>query len=82
MALYFFNADNGGHFVDSDGIEFADDDAARDAAIQGMADLAREQAPRNGERQKNITMWVLNEKGETVLQLALSFAARRGPTSN
>lgn len=58
---------------DDEGLEFANAQAARDEASRAMADLAKDYLP-GGEPQKNITMWVRNERGEPVLQLALSFA--------
>lgn len=74
MPRYFFDTDDGRLAVrDDEGLQFPDDQAARDEASRAMADLAKDYLP-GGEAQKNITMWVRNERGEPVLQLALSFA--------
>lgn len=76
MPLYFFDTDNGTHLHrDEVGTDLLDDQAARDEGIHALAEMGRDYIP-NGTAQKNITMWVRNEKGETILHLALSFAVR------
>ncbi len=40
-----------------------------------MGELAKDYLP-GGDPQKNITMWIRNEKGEAILQLAMTFAIR------
>jgi hypothetical protein len=74
MARYFFDTDDGDKaFRDEIGSELPDDQAARNEASHALAELARDYIP-SGVPQKNVTMWVRNEQGEPVLQLALSFA--------
>lgn len=74
MVRYFFDIDAGAtQYHDQIGLELADEQAARDEASRALAELAKEYLP-GGEPQKNITMWVRNEDGSALLQLALSFA--------
>jgi hypothetical protein len=74
MALYFFDTDNGKDRIrDDTGTELADDQSARDEATFAIAEMAKDWIPRDGP-QKNITMWVRNEAGETILVLTLNFA--------
>ena len=78
MPRYFFDTDDGTTRRDDDeGTELVDDQAARDEAVQAMAEMASEYLPRTSEPQKNITMWVRNEAGDTILQLALSFSVHQ-----
>jgi hypothetical protein len=76
MSHYFFDTDYGSRLHrDEIGTDLPDDQAARDEGIHAMAEMGRDYIP-NGTPQKNITMWVRNEKGDTILHLALSFAVR------
>ncbi|WP_172122419.1 MULTISPECIES: hypothetical protein [unclassified Devosia] len=76
MPLYFFDTDDGDVlFRDEIGSDLASDHAARDEASSALAELAKDHIP-GAYPQKNITMWVRNEEGEPILQLALSFAIR------
>jgi hypothetical protein len=74
MATYYFDTDNGTDRVHDDtGTELDDDQAARDEATFAIAEMAKDWIPRDGP-QKNITMWVRTETGETILVLTLNFA--------
>ncbi len=76
MPLYFFDTDDGTNSLhDTVGTECADDQAARDVGARAMGELAKDYLP-GGDPQKNITMWIRNEKGEAILQLAMTFAIR------
>ena len=76
MARYYFDSDDGQTtFRDEVGSDLADDQAARNEATLTLAEMAKHYIP--GEApQKNLTMWVRNEQGEALLQVALSFAIR------
>jgi len=74
VPLYFFDTDDGKTlFRDDEGSELPDDQAARNEASLALAELAKDYIPR-GAPQKNITMWVRNAQGQSVLKLALTFA--------
>jgi hypothetical protein len=76
MPLYFFDTDDGETQVRDDiGLEFADDQAARDEASRALAQIALEYVP-NHLPQHNITMWVRSADGEPLLQLAMTFAIK------
>ena len=76
MPLYYFDTDDGHKtFRDEVGTELPDDQEARNEGSRAMGELAREFIP-GGDPQKNITMWVRNEKGEAVVQLSMSFAIK------
>jgi hypothetical protein len=76
LPLYFFDTDDGATlFRDEIGLEFANDQEARDQASAALGELAKEYLP-GGPPQKNLTMWVRNEQGHAVLQLCFSFAVR------
>jgi hypothetical protein len=76
MPRYFFDTDDGATlFRDDIGSDLADDQAARDEGALTIAELAKSFIP-GGPPQKNITMWVRNEEGDAVMQLAMSFAIR------
>lgn len=76
MPVYFFDTDDGKTlFRDEVGLELVDDQAARDQGSVAMGELAKEYLP-GGAPQKNITMWIRNEKGQAVLQLSFSFAIK------
>jgi hypothetical protein len=78
MPRYFFDTDDGlRRDADDIGVELADDQAARDAGARALGEMAREYLPRSSEPQKNITIWVRNEAGEAILQLALTFAVQQ-----
>lgn len=50
MPQYLFDLISGDkHQVDLAGVELPDDDAARDAALRSLADLARQDIPRGGD---------------------------------
>jgi hypothetical protein len=74
MPRYFFDTDDGeARFRDEDGLEFSDDQAARDEASRALAELALQYVP-SDVPQRNLTMWVRREDGEPLLQLAMTFA--------
>jgi hypothetical protein len=74
MALYYFDTDNSMERLrDDTGTELADDQAARDEAMIAIAEMSKDWIPKDGP-QKNITMWVRNSTGETILVLTLNFA--------
>jgi hypothetical protein len=76
MPHYFFDTDDGAtQFRDELGLELSDDQAARDEASRALAELALEYVP-GGAPQKNLTMWVRDERGEPLLQLSMSFAVK------
>ena len=76
MPRYFFDIDDGVFATrDEDGLELPDDQAARNEASRALAEMARRYIP-NDEPQKNIIMWVRDESGEPLLQLALTFAVK------
>ena len=78
MPRYFFDTDDGEKRHDDDeGTELADDQAARDEAVQAMAEIASDYLPGTAGPQKNITMWIRNEADDTILQLALAFTIHR-----
>ena len=82
MPRYFFDTDDGHARLDDEvGLELTDDQAARDAATRAMGEMAREYLPRSDSPQRNITIWVRNEAGDTILHLALSFAIHQ-PTGS
>jgi hypothetical protein len=75
LARYFFDIDAGTQRYDDElGTELADDQAARDEATRAMAEMAGDYLPGSTQAQQDITMWVRNEEGDTILQLALSFS--------
>jgi predicted transcriptional regulator YheO len=74
MPLYFFDSDDGtNRFSDHEGTDLTDDAVARDEATQAMAELAKDHLPGSGP-QKNITMWVRDSTGKTVMVLTLNFS--------
>lgn len=76
MPLYFFDTDDGDtQLRDETGLELPDDEAARDEGTRAMGEMAKDHL-RGSPPQKNITMWVRNHNGETVMQLALTFAVQ------
>jgi len=76
VPVFFFDTDDGQTtFRDDVGTELPDQEAARDEASHALAELAKEYLP-GGAPQKNITMWVRDQNGEAVMQLALSFAVK------
>jgi hypothetical protein len=58
---------------DEVGLEFANDQAARDEGTRAIVEMASDYLP-SPEPQKNITMWVRNAGGTPLLQLSISFA--------
>lgn len=76
MPHYYFDTDDGTElFRDELGLDLADDQAARDEGTRAMGDMARDYL-RSGPPQKNIAIWVRDEQGNALLQLALNFAIR------
>jgi hypothetical protein len=73
MPLYFFHTHDGGHHVDDDGTEFADDAAARDEAIV-LAGAVLKDLGAGFWAGQDWSMRVEGETGETVCQLL--FTAR------
>ena len=82
--LFRFGADEGTKpMCDQIGLEFPDDQAEHEGATEAMGEMARDFLPQAGSP-KNITMWVRNQQGKPVLQVALTFTAapaRRGSTA-
>lgn len=73
MPLYFFDSYDGqSRFVDNDGTELANDDAARQEAVQAMAEMVKDAIPENGPR-KDITMVVRTSAGEALMELTINF---------
>jgi hypothetical protein len=72
--MYYFDTDDGHKtFQDEIGLDLDDDQMARDEASRALAALAKEYVP-GPVAQKNLTMRVRDERGESLLQLSLSFA--------
>jgi hypothetical protein len=76
MALYFFDTDDGEtQFRDEIGVEFDDDQAARNEGSRAIAEMAQEYVA-GGPPQKNITMWIRNADGTALLEMSISFAIK------
>ena len=76
MPRYYFDTDDGAEQLrDEVGLELGDDQAARDEAARGLADMAKEYLP-GGAPQRNMTVWVRDGSGEALLQVSCSFAVR------
>ncbi|MDP4002321.1 hypothetical protein [Methylobacterium sp. NEAU K] len=71
MARYFFDIHDGTIQFDEDGTECATLEAARAQAMRLLPDLAREEAPREGDRQ-NYTVLVTDEDHRPVYSATLS----------
>ena len=83
MPRFYFPSSNQSSFVDDpDGVEFDTVEQARDAAIEALAEMARDLFP--GPRPARVlTMGVLDEHGAPLMELRVSFevtpAARIAP---
>lgn len=76
MPRYFFNTRDGSRRHEDDtGLELPDDHSARDHAIQGLSDLAREIIPQSGDLAGEIKMWVVDDMSRAVVTLTMSFEA-------
>ena len=74
MPRYFFDTDDGAApFMDDEGSELPDDQAARHEASRTMAEMAKDHIP-SGAPQQHITIRVRDEHGEALVRLDLSFA--------
>ena len=81
MPHYYFDTQDGDEdFRDELGLDLEDDQAARDEAARGLAEMAKDYLPGSG-LQRNMTIWVRDDRGETVLQVSCAFAVKalRGP---
>ena len=70
---YFFDIKNGGLQRDKVGTECADLDAVRIAAMKVLPDIAREDIPKDGDRQM-FTVVVRDEDGRAVYTATLNFS--------
>jgi hypothetical protein len=76
MPRYFFDTDDGEKVhCDDEGLDFADDQRARDEASRALAQMASRYIPRETP-QRDVMMWVRDEDGELILQLAMTFAIK------
>lgn len=74
MPRFFFDTfDDNSLRRDADGTEFADLEAARDATMRYLPDIARDEIPHNGDRRSFVVL-VRNEDGEAVYSATLAFA--------
>jgi hypothetical protein len=72
MPRYFFDSADGEYFVrDDGGLEFEGIEAARQAATEGLADLARDALKSPDRREMSIE--IRDENGRKVLRLRLQF---------
>ena len=70
---YFFDIHNGGPKRDDTGTECADLDAVRQQALRTLPEIAREEIPRDGDRQ-TFTVLVTDDDGHPVYSGTLSYA--------
>ena len=76
MPRYFFDTDDGTEQLrDEVGLELAGDQAARDEATRGLAEMAKDYLP-GGPPQRSLAVWVRCETGDAVLQVSCNFAVQ------
>ncbi|MDR7037054.1 MULTISPECIES: DUF6894 family protein [Methylobacterium] len=73
MPRYFFDVVDGGPHRDDTGSECATLDEVRDAAIQVLPDIAREQIRADGDR-RFFTVVARDEEGRAIYTATLGFA--------
>lgn len=72
MPRYYFDTNDGtGMVEDEDGIELASLEAARNSAIAGIVDLARDYIP--GADRKELAVEVRDEANDRLLRASLRF---------
>jgi hypothetical protein len=72
MPCYFFDIDNGEqHARDDEGLEFADQKAARDNAVSALPDIPRDAMPDGSQRDFAVTM--RDQSGTAIFRATLSF---------
>lgn len=79
MPMFYFDVNDGELLQRDDiGSEFADERAARQEATCTLAEMAKSYVP-CAMQHRDITMWVRNEVGEAICQVAMTFAVRDVP---
>lgn len=73
MPLYFFDIVDGGSQRDDIGTECATHDEVRQAAMQALPDVAREQIPADGD-QRTFTVVARSESGEAIYTATLIYS--------
>lgn len=68
---YFFDSRDGDFVRDDEGLEFDGIERARDEAMRGLADLAREAIPKSTRRE--LAVDVRDEAGRQLLRVSLWF---------
>lgn len=75
MALFFFDIDDGKYStIDPEGMEFADREAARHAAVAALAGIARDELP-NGEN-CSFKAVIRDSAGRAIFEARLEFTSR------
>ena len=73
MQRYFFNIHDGAEsFVDDTGTELSDDKSARQEAIETLAQVARDELPRDGDR-TDISVHVTDSDGKPLFAVRIDF---------
>ena len=78
MPRYFIDAHDGDYpHRDEDGHDLPDDEAARQAALDALPDMARDKLP-DGDR-RVFTATARDEHGTVVYSASMTLEGRRGP---
>ena len=80
MPRFYIDTSDQEHFVrDEDGYEFPDVEAAKNAAVDALPDMARDELP-DGEGRTFIAV-VRDEQGRTLVQATMTFASPGSPAA-
>ena len=74
MPRFFFDTSDGSIIKDEEGTEFANAHLARDAAIEALPDIAREEMIKHDSRA--VVMLMRDESGQAVFTASLTLTAK------
>ncbi|MDB5624069.1 MAG: hypothetical protein JWR39_2632 [Devosia sp.] len=78
MQRFFFDVDDGQFHEDTEGTSLRDEEAALEEAVKALAEMARDLIPTSSPP-SSITMWVRDEAGKRLMELAVSLSITRWP---
>ena len=78
MQRFFFDVDDGSFHEDTEGTSLRDEEAALAEGVKALAEMGRDLLP-SSSPPRNLTMWVRDERGQRLLELAVTLTVTRLP---